>query len=206
MKRRILTTLAFTVLIAGLITGCSATMPPAMYYTRHDMPQPTLDSFPHCRFYGCRNVDRVQLTAAEWQALSKHFPARDANDERERIAEAVGHFERIVGAITGTDEDVRGTYIKGGMFQHDCVDESVNTTTYLMLMDQKGWLKFHAPQAPNSRPPLFSGRLGPHRTGVVMDKETGIRYAVDSWFHDNGEKAEIVELATWKHGWHPPKE
>ncbi|MBU6235894.1 MAG: hypothetical protein KGQ41_08615, partial [Alphaproteobacteria bacterium] len=99
--------------------------------------------------------------------------------------------------------DVRDTYIQGGMFQQDCVDESTNTTTYLRLLEMKGWLKFHTVSAPNSRLFLTSGNLGPHSTAVIEDKKTKAKFAVDSWYHDNGEPAEIVDLQEWKSGWKP---
>ena len=41
---------------------------------------------------------------------------------------------------------------------------------------------------------------------VVTDTKTKERYAVDSWFEDNGAPAHIVPLETWRNGWHPDKE
>ena len=36
--------------------------------------------------------------------------------------------------------------------------------------------------------------------------ETGQKYAVDSWFEDNGHPAHIVPLIEWKKGWKPQKD
>ena len=43
----------------------------------------------------------------------------------------------------------------------------------------------------------------PHTTAVIEDIGTGTRYAVDSWFFDNGIPPAIVELSAWKKGWGP---
>mgnify|MGYP006950043666 CR=1 FL=1 len=43
----------------------------------------------------------------------------------------------------------------------------------------------------------------PHTTAVVEEVASGERWAVDSWFHDNGVAPEILELPRWKAGWSP---
>lgn len=186
-----------------LLAGCSTTTTPDRYYDKRNITPPTLQSFPSCRGYGCTYIDKVSLNKRDWRAITKLFPAKNAATERAQIAKAIGLFEQKVGAITGTHEDVRDTYIKGGAFQQDCVDESTNTTTYLTLLDKKGLLKYHTISAPNSRLFFTSGNLGPHSTAVIVDKKTNEKFAVDSWFHDNGKDAEIAPLADWKSGWAP---
>lgn len=172
---------------------------PQMHFINHDIPIPRLEKFPHCRGYGCKYIDPIGLNDREWKTVRAGLPGASAQDERTKIAKSIGAFERIVGAIAKTDKDVAGTYVQTGLYQHDCVDESTNTTTYLMLLDQNGWLKFHEVLAPTSR--MFFSL--PHSTAVIRDKTTGERYAVDSWFHDNGAEAEIVPLSKWKMRWHP---
>ena len=146
------------------------------------------------------------LTPEEQKTVSLYFQTNEnAKMERENIRHAVSYFENIIGNKTGTSADIAGTYVKMGHMQHDCIDESTNTTTYLILMNQMDLLKFHTPNALTSRAPILSGRLGPHRTAVIVENNSGTKYAVDSWFHDNGLKPEIVELSTWRWGWHPQK-
>lgn len=164
------------------------------------------DAFAICRGYGCRHIDRdLQLTAQDWQEIGLLFlpPPGDAEDERRRIAGAIGLFEQKTGALAGTAEDVAGTYRQLGDYQLDCVDESVNTTVYLSLLEQKGHLRFHAIGTPTARLPLFSGRLGPHQSAVIIENDTGAHFAADSWFHDNGQPAAIVPLGSWLKGWRP---
>ncbi|MCB1563671.1 MAG: hypothetical protein KDJ75_08870, partial [Alphaproteobacteria bacterium] len=117
----------------------------------------------------------------------------------------IGLFERVVGPRAGTDDDVFGTFGKVGPGQHDCIDESTNTTVYLSLLNQKGLIRFHSISAPDTRSPLFMRGRWPHRTAVVFENGTGTAYAVDSWFHDNGFDAEVVPLQRWKEGWKPEK-
>ena len=130
-------------------------------------------------------------------------PIENAAEERARIAKAIAFFEQRVGAITGTEADIAGTYSKLGDDQLDCVDESVNTTIYLSLLEQKNMLLYHKVGAPTARIPVVSLRLGPHQTAVIIEKDSGEAYAVDSWFHDNGTPPEIVPMNDWFFGWHP---
>lgn len=43
----------------------------------------------------------------------------------------------------------------------------------------------------------------PHSTAVMHEKSTGERFAVDSWFYDNGVAASIVPFKLWKSGYIP---
>lgn len=190
-----------------LLSGCaSGVSDPSIVYSRLSIDNPSIEQFPHCRSYGCKNIDLVGLDDAEYQKLQSFFTANNsAITERHNIQMAIAYLENIIGTKTGTSEDVAGTYVRLGNYQQDCIDESTNTTTYLMVLDQMKLLQFHSVNALSSRPPILSGRLGPHRTAVIVEKETGIKYAVDSWFHDNGVKPEIIEMDTWFWGWHPSK-
>lgn len=166
------------------------------------------ENFQHCYGYGCRKVADVELSQKEWQSITNGFEAvQTADQERAQISQAIGMFETIVGEKTGTKADKAGTYSNIAPLSHDCVDESVNTTIYLALLKQNGLLKFHTMHAPSARVPILQGRLGfvPHQTASITDTATNQRYAVDSWFHDNGHPAEIVAFETWKKGWNPSR-
>ena len=132
-------------------------------------------------------------------------PAADASEERTRLAHAVALLERIVGERVGTSADIGGTFqgaFKSG--QLDCVDETVNTTVYLSLIEDDGLLEWHTLGAPADRN-LFTGACcWPHKTAVVNETSSGDSYAIDSWFHDNGVPAEVVPLSDWLSGWRPP--
>jgi hypothetical protein len=41
----------------------------------------------------------------------------------------------------------------------------------------------------------------PQTIAIIHDKTTGERYAVDSWFYDNGSPATMVPFDVWKDGY-----
>lgn len=177
------------------------------YLEKKDIPLTTAQSFSHCRGYGCQYIDHVDLSKRQWRLIKQVFRPRAKTAEKERlqIARAIGIFEQEVGALTGTKVDHYGTFKKLGTHQQDCVDESINTTIYLDLLKERDLLRFHNIQAPEVRLPLFHAGRWPHQTAVIADKETGERFAVDSWFHDNGFQAEVIAMDEWKRGWKPEK-
>ncbi len=161
-------------------------------------------ALPVCHGYGCAWRDYVTLSEPEWQAVRGGMapPAASAAAERRQIADTVGLIERIVGAKLGTTEDRAGTpFSWGDPKQLDCVDESINTSTYLHLLANAGLLRFHTVQEPRRRTGFL--RLSQHYTAVIKDKATRRQYAVDSWFDENGKPAEVVELDRWLAGWSP---
>lgn len=162
------------------------------------------DDFQHCHGYGCRLIDSDSLNAYDHEAIKTLFKSSTSPmEERKAIADSVAYLEHTVGQRLGTDTDIEGTYRQLGDDQLDCVDESVNTTVYLSLMKSMGLLKFHTIGIPSARTIFTSGRLGPHQTAVIEDIDTGEKFAVDSWFHDNGARPEIVPMNKWLFGWRP---
>lgn len=172
--------------------------------TRVLQQKPTLAGFDMCHSGGCADISHVSLTAEEWQRVRDAFDPipEDADDERSRIANAIGVLEQIVGPKTGTEHDLGGTF---GAFatpgQLDCNDESTNSTTYMRLMQQDGLMRLHDIQDTKTRSFFLNG--WPHTTAVIRYKQSNQRYAVDSWFYDNGAPAVIIPLELWKSGWKP---
>ncbi|PKO48029.1 MAG: hypothetical protein CVU29_00290 [Betaproteobacteria bacterium HGW-Betaproteobacteria-22] len=166
--------------------------------------QPVLKGFDVCLGGGCAEVRRVAIPDAEWQRVVRLFEGVDGNAERERrqIAAAIGELERIVGAKIGTEADRAGTFGNAGFSnQQDCNDEAINSTSYMRLMREAGLMQLHAIEDMRTRNFFFSG--WPHSTAVIHEIKTGQRYAVDSWFYDNGFPATIVPFALWKSGYIP---
>ena len=151
-----------------------------------------------CHEFGCKEQTPVEITTAFSRSLARLFepPPRSAAEERDRIARAIAWLERRVGAVTGTDRDIGGNYDPERDYpgQMDCIDESRNSTTYLRLLDSLGLLRWHRPVERRYRS-LFL--IDGHWTAVIEEKSGGKRYAVDSWYHDNGEPPEIQPLADW---------
>jgi len=146
------------------------------------------------------------LNQAEWQVIAAVFAeagmATSAERERRLIALAIGEMEKIVGVKTDTATDLAGTFGNSNYpGQLDCNDEAINSTTYMRLMQQNGLIRLHAVEDMRTRNFFFSG--WPHSTAVIREKANGERYAVDSWFYDNGFPATIVPFAQWKSGFVP---
>jgi hypothetical protein len=169
--------------------------------------EPQLDQFSLCFNHTCKETATVGLDRKQWQRIRDLFtpPPQSASRERQRIAQAIGLLETLVGPMIGTQNDkamnFQGSLAQGN--QQDCIDESTNATTFLTLMAQQHLLKYHQVQATSTRGWFIMGM--PHTTAVIRDKASGIDYAVDSWFHDNGHPAEILPLDTWRNGWYPDK-
>ena len=154
-------------------------------------------------------LSSTSLTANEWGAVSRIFnpPAKSslpdsAELERQNIALAIGVLEDLVGKKVGTNTDLAGTFNNSEIpGQMDCNDEAINTTTYLRLLKQNGLMPLHEIEDTRTRNFFFTG--WPHSTAVLHDIKTSERYAVDSWFYDNGHAAAIVPFAQWKANYQP---
>jgi hypothetical protein len=164
----------------------------------------TAGQLPVCHGYGCKVRTVVSLSDAEWASVAALFSpaAADAAAEREQVALAVGRIERLVGPKAGTARD-KGenslTFATGG--ELDCVDEAANTTTYLRLLAANGLLRWHEVATPAARGRFFDG--WPHNTAVLAESKDGARFAIDSWFFDNGRPAAVVPLQQGLKGWRP---
>lgn len=197
-------------LLVSVLSACASTptLDIESYYSRQSIPNPTIKNFIHCYGYGCKHRTPITLSKKNWDEITVLFEpkAENAEQERQQIQLAVAQFERIVGPIAGTDGDIRGSFLKLGKKQHDCVDESINTTTYMMLLKDNGLIHFHEVWTPSHRV-LRNGLPGwPHQTATLIEKETENKFVVDSWFRDNGYPPFIVTLRAWRFGWQPKKE
>lgn len=176
-------------------------------FVRSDIvTDPAPDDFSVCHGGTCSLVSQVRLDPEQWREIAVMFdtPARDARDERERIAAAVARFETVVGALTGTADDrAENQTGRDWQSQMDCIDESTNTTTYLRIFARAGLLRWHRVEARVTRGFFLFG--WPHTTAVVSELGNGARWTVDSWFFANGRPPVIVPLEQWKTGWRPAK-
>jgi len=165
---------------------------------------PTQDRFSVCFDHSCHTIVTLSFTNREWQQVTAPLrqPASSAAAERSAIAQVIALMEQVVGGKTGTAGDRGGNLAGfGQQGQMDCIDESNNTSTYLRLLQQDGLLRYHVLQDTATRFGLSAGM--PHTTAVILDVATQRRYAVDSWFFDNGELPVIMLLEDWKSGWRP---
>lgn len=188
------------ILTAFLIHGCTTV-------EKRAPPTHFSDTIPHCQGHGCRVRHNVTLSTAEkklaFQIFSQFF-AQNPEREREAISAYIAAMEQMVGEKSGTQSDLGGTFVGFGKIgQLDCTDESRNTTTYLLFLKQQGLLRFHDVGKIAGRG-FFNFTGGwPHQSAVIIEKQNGTAYAVDSWFDDNGKPPYILPLNEWKKGWAP---
>jgi len=164
------------------------------------------DAFKVCYGYGCKTVQTVTLNSAQWFTIKQVFSpkATSAKKERQQLSLAIAQMETFIGEITHTQEDLPGTFaafFQDRSHQMDCVDEATNTTLYLRLFRERGLMHFHKEDFRINRGFFLNG--WPHTSAVIEQLESGKRFAVDSWFHKNGIKPEIIPIDLWYSGWHP---
>lgn len=166
------------------------------------MAGPAPGAFRVCTGFGCRLTTDAAFTSQEWDRVRSLFePApENAAEERAVVRVAVSLWEVLLGPKAGIGDDQpenRGT--NRGTTQLDCVAEAVNTSIFLLMLENDGLLRFHTVARTEKR---GLGFLSPHNTAVLQ--ETGGRsWAVDSWFHANGEPPEVVNLEHWRAGYEP---
>lgn len=188
--------------LALSVGGCSRGEEFVVAYAE---PQPSRDGFTVCHGYGCSQRSEARLAPAAWKRVTANFSPKPktAAEERERVARSIALVEIETGRQIGTSRDEAGaTLFAKDKFQQDCIDETVNTTTYLRLFDQAGLLRHHriGPAAARGQ---FVDRW-PHNTAVLIENASGRSYAIDSWFFANGKAPAVVPLEKWKTGWTPP--
>ncbi len=130
--------------------------------------------------------------------------AKNAEEEREAMAQAIGQFETIAAQQTPTGNDKgRNENDDGVEGRMDCLDHSHNTTAYLKLLEQRGWLKYHRVLERVMRAPYL---VNDHWAARIVEIKTGQEYVVDSWFFDNGRPAAIFTLEDWTAGASPDEQ
>ncbi len=197
----------------GALLAMSACAPNAhhlntVYLDRYGEPNPTPASFLECHGFSCTERSHVSLSDAEWQSVATVFkpPAADARAERHQIAQAIALMQRLVGKQTGTavhqwtHKNLQILPNFGDMTQLDCIDEAVNTWTYLTMMERAHFFRFHrvAELAYAGIPQDFN----PRNTAVVQEIG-GSFYAIDPSLVDAGVPPPVIPLKEWLGSWPP---
>lgn len=196
------------ILICCMLSGCMSADGRIKTHTQNIN---SYSDFGICSGYGCKNYHPTGLTDEEWDNVERLFQpqAKNAIEERKIIAKAIALMEQYIGPKTGTENDkARAVVINFSTDgQMDCVDEAINSTTYIYLMRKYGLIKFHSLGAPARR--NLNDLSYPHSSATIyeIDKEKieegEGHFVVDSWFHKNGALAEIIPTRTWKGRWYP---
>jgi hypothetical protein len=196
-------TAVITVII--LLSSCATSrQQPERYLFLYVAVPASHSHFVICNQVSCDETTSIHLTENNWQSVRRIFQplATDSESERTQIAKAIARLEQLAGDQAGTFDDQprnRGSF--RGTRQLDCVAETTNTTVYLLLMRENGLLRRHSVGNPKHRG-LLNLKF-PHNTAVLIDKGSNRLFAVDSYFHANGEPPEIVPLDSWMDGYDP---
>ena len=153
--------------------------------------------FVHCYDFRCKSTQEVHYSDAQWQRIRAIMEAgqQDADAEKQAIRQAVATMERFSGELAGTKLDKGGNYPGYDIpKQMDCIDESTNTFQYLAALDELGLMKWHH-VAPKKRRIVW---LMTHWTATITEISSGRRFAVDSWYRDNGKPPYIQPLKDWE--------
>jgi hypothetical protein len=162
----------------------------------------SLDAIPVCYDFGCKSKSVVRLPITEWEEVTGWFnPAAETPEqERGQIKNAIGWMEVLIGRHTPTYKDLAFDLPPeddvSDLFpgQQDCIDEAVNTTTYLRLLELNGYFKHHTVIEQAYRKAI----LDQHWAGQIQETATGTRYIVDSWFQPNGYLPVIQASEDWE--------
>lgn len=188
------------ILLMVLITSCATGQGSDLlgFLAEYGNDRPVPSKFNFCYAHGCRKVISASISESDWEKIREIFLPSPETPARERrmISWAIGSLESVVGKMTGTHIDVGGSFT-GSLRnnQLDCVDETINTSTYLTMMKNDGLILFHELSEPASRGYFIWG--WPHTTAVIKEKSSGQHYAVDSWFFDNGTPPLVIPLRDW---------
>lgn len=176
-----------------------------------------------CFNYGCLAEAEVTFSAEQLAEVATLLRADTAAEERARLGEAIGRLYAFAGAKSPIAADKGGNLADDAVYgRMDCIDHSLTTTRFLTLLEARGMLRYHTvgERVLRSRFLLFqhyaaqiverSMSLEAPRAQagtVVSDVEGAMpvaaRFAVDSWFYDNGLPAAILPLADWNAGESP---
>ncbi len=171
-------------------------------------PPIALDAVPIGYGVGHRTLGTFAISPLEWRRIEVCFlpvPA-DPHAERLALAQALSRMHIVAGTQTPTWGDLpgdAGTIEPGGAI--DCIDASKNNTTYMLVLHQRGLLRWHRVLAPATRVHLMHA----HTTAVIEEvrpagiaalpptASPGRRWAVDTWYGNCGDSPLISPLDDW---------
>lgn len=178
-----------------------------------------------CYNYGCAEEQWVSFSDARLAWVGEMLAAA-TTPERERalLAPVIGQMYAWAGQQSPIKADRGGNFADAGVVgAMDCIDHSTTTTRLLRLLEARGWLLFHRVLGPARRtrflifqhlsavieemPPRWlqslSGSEPDGKPDTAQPTDALPRYAVDSWFVDNGQPAVVLPLHEWLKGGGP---
>lgn len=154
-----------------------------------------------CHGYGCSRRMALSVEGAWLNRARTLLRAGRASPDAERkaLAQVVSAYTAYLAASIGGRPDIPGSpaQMSGVHGQMDCLDETANTTSLLLVLQDQGLLTYHQVESPESRGFFLDGRY-PHFSAVIMENGSGQEWAVDPWRKAPGQRPEILPLVQWR--------
>jgi hypothetical protein len=154
----------------------------------------------------------MTFTPADVALLKRHTavcPGTSLHDRLQHVRIGIWQMESLAQkyqpllandlAINKLEAEVEG--------RMDCVDSASNTTTYLHILRDIRELPGWTVASPKVRSRFDITAV--HWTAVIIDKQSGRPWSVDSWYRPNGHLPMVMPLPSWidkKKAWEPPFE
>jgi hypothetical protein len=188
-------------LAIALPIKAQATQSAQSWFREQGYVPPTDSRIIACHGYGCSR--RIALTAdPSWlNRANTLLKAGRGSPEAERraIGEVVKIYTAYLAERFGGEPDAPRSPpgLSGVHGQMDCIDETANTTSLLLVLQERGLLVHHEVERPQSRGLFIDGRY-PHVTAIIVEKRTGNEWAVDPWGKAPGRPPDILPLVQWR--------
>lgn len=188
-------------LLALPAVGCASFLGPESFLTERQIETPSAERMTICTGETCENRREIALTERDRATLRAFFDgtAGDPAAEREAMKTAIVWLESRVG-VDGKrppTEELDKQNVKEVFWNyHSCVDDTANTTTFLLTLKQLGVLEQHEVEGQAYRGLILDGKV-PHFTAVIREKASGEEYAVDTWLYTPGEPVIVKPLSDW---------
>jgi hypothetical protein len=192
----------FCAFAAGVLpTGTQAGPQPQSWFQQQGYVPPADTRIIACHGYGCsrRLVLSMDQTSLDHAARLLKAGRSTPEAERRAIREIVKAYTARLSRALGGEPDAPGSppLMSGKHGQMDCIDETANTTSLLLVLQDKALLAHHQVEHPQSRGIFIDGRY-PHVTAVIAEKRTGLEFAIDPWRVAPGQEPDILPLIEWR--------
>jgi hypothetical protein len=192
-------------LLAACVSACAYHLndPIEAHYQRYAARMPEGDRVFACSAYGCRKQTPFQFTGADiakLQAMMAPAKTKTAADERAALRETLAWMEHRVDDEVGTSNDRPGDDMAGNgdPTQMDCVDVATNLSSYMLVLDRHHLLHYHSVGGVYVKEDYLKGVSGwTHYAGILIEKASGRKFAVDGWLLASGKPPEITAIEKW---------
>lgn len=148
-----------------------------------------------CSAYGCKTQQKFIFTDRFMEAMKKLYADLGVSDgfsERQFFKKAIAAMEKesMISLGLSGDRPSIDLFGNGDPGQLDCVDEATNSTSFLLILNDAGLVRYHRILGP-----IWKGGLTrwTHYAALIEDRKTKVQYAIDSGVTKQGGEPYIIE-------------